>query len=145
MNEVYEYRRARGKGLIWLSGISVVILLAAISVADAPDLIWLVWALGMLTLALMLVPRPVTGIRVDDTYLVLSAWHQPRAVALDKIAFLRATPGDPETAAIIICTDGTEEKMLSRDMPDLVTLVAVMAVRGIPVRGIYTDGQALSR
>jgi hypothetical protein len=137
MNEVYEYRRARGKGLIWLSGMGVVLLLAAMSVADAPDLIWLVWALGMLTFALMLVPRPVTGIRVDDVYLVLSAWHRPRALALDKIAYLRATQTDPETAAIIICKDGTEERILSRDMPDLVTLVAVMAARGIPVRDIY--------
>ena len=40
-------------------------------------------------------------------------------------------------AWLIICKDGTEERILSRDMPDLATLVAVMAARGITVRDIY--------
>ncbi|WP_019956506.1 hypothetical protein [Yoonia vestfoldensis] len=137
MNEVYEYRHARGKGVIWLSGMGVVLLLVAISVADATDLIWLVWVLAALTLALMLVPRPVSGIRVDYTYLVLSAWHRPRSIALDDIAYLRATQADPETNIVIVYKDGTEEKTFSRDMPDLETLVYVMAARGIPVRNIY--------
>ncbi len=137
MNEVYEYRRARGKGVIWLSGMTVVLLLVAITVTNATDLIWLVWVMAALTLALMLVPRPITGIRVDDSYLVLSAWHNPRSIALDDIAFLRATQGDPETSIIIVYKDGTEEKTFSRDMPDLETLVYVMAARGIVVRDVY--------
>ncbi|WP_322891800.1 MULTISPECIES: hypothetical protein [unclassified Yoonia] len=137
MNDVYEYRRARGKAVIWLCGMGVVLLLAAVSVTDATELMWLVWVLAALTLALMLVPRPVTGIRVDDTYLVLSAWHKPRAVALDDIAFLRATQGDAETSIVIVYKDGTEEKTFRRDMPDLETMVSVMAARGIPVRDIY--------
>jgi hypothetical protein len=137
MNDVYEYRRARGKGVIWLCGMGVVLLLVAISVTDATDLIWLVWVLAALTLALMLVPRPVSGIRVDDTYLVLSAWNKPRSIALDDIAFLRATQADPETSIIIVYKNGTEEKTLSRDMPDLETLVYVMAARGVPVRDLY--------
>lgn len=145
MNDVYEYRRARGKAVIWLSGMGVVLLLAAISVTGTTDLLWLVWALGALTLALMLVPRPVTGIRVDDTYLVLSAWHKPRAVALDDIAYLRATQGDAETSIVIVYRDGSEEKTFSRDMPDIETLVSVMAARGIVVRDIYGPDQAFRR
>lgn len=137
MNEVYEYRRARGKGVIWLSGMTVVLLLVAITVTNATDLIWLVWVVAALTLALMLVPRPISGIRVDDTYLVLSAWHKPRSIALDDVAFLRATQGDPETSIIVVFKDGTEQKTFSRDMPDLETLVYVMAARGIAVRDIY--------
>lgn len=137
MNDVYEYRRARGKAVVWLSGMGVVLMLAAVSVTGATDLMWLVWALAALTLALMMVPRPISGIRVDDTYLVLSAWHKPRAVALDDIAFLRAIHGDPETSFVIVYMDGTEEKTLSRDMPDIETMVRVMADRGIAVRGIY--------
>lgn len=137
MNEVYEYRRARGKGVIWLSGMAVVLLLVAITVTNATDLIWLVWVMAALTLALMLVPRPITGIRVDDTYLVLSAWHKPRSIALDDIAYLRATQSDPETSVIIVYKDGTEEKTFSRDMPELDALVYVMAARGIAVRDIY--------
>ena len=137
MNDVYEYRRARGKAVIWLSGMGVILLLAAVSVTDASELMWLVWVLAALTLALMLVPRTITGIRVDDTYLVLSAWHKPRAIALDDIAFLRATQADPETSIIIVYKDGTEEKTFSRDMPEIETLVYVMATRGIAVRDIY--------
>lgn len=145
MNDVYEYRLARGKAVIWLSGMGVVLLLAAISMTGATDLLWLVWVLGAMTLALMLVPRPVTGIRVDDTYMVLSAWHKPRAVALDDIAYLRATQGDAETSIVIVYKDGTEEKTFSRDMPDLETLVYVMAARGIVVRDIYGPDQAFNR
>jgi hypothetical protein len=137
MNEVYEYRRAPGKGIIWLGGMGVVLLLVAVSVTDATELMWLVWVLAALTLVLMLVPRPVTGIRVDDTYLVLAAWRKPRSIALDDIAYLRATQTDPETAIVIVYKDGTEEKTFIGDMPDLETLIYVMAARGIPVRGVY--------
>lgn len=137
MNEVFEYRRAPGKGAIWLATTAVVLLLVAVVVNGADHLVWLVWVCGALTFAWMLIPKPVAGIRVDDDFLVTSAWRNPRYIPLDNIAHLRATEVSNTTEIVIVYKDGTQEGLLSGDMPDIDTLVDVMAARGIPVRYVY--------
>lgn len=137
MNEVYEYRRAPNKGVIWLAATAVAMLIASVTLVGATQLAWLVWALGPITLCWMLLPKPVAGIRVDNEFLVLSAWRDPRAIRLDDIAYLRATEASAETDIAIIYKDGTQEGIFAGDLPDIETFVDVMAQRGIAVRDIY--------
>ncbi len=137
MDEVYEYRREPGKGVIWLSAITVVLLITFVGLTGAYHLNWLVWAFGAATLFWMLVPKPVSGMRVSKDHLVLSAWKNPRVIRLDDIAYLRATEASAETEVAIVYKDKTEEGIFVGDLPDLETLATVMAARGIPVRDVY--------
>lgn len=136
MDEVYEYRRAPSKGAIWLACIAVAILLATVVVNGATDLLWLVWVCGAITIAWMFLPKPVAGIRVDNDHLVLSAWRNPRPYMLDDIAHLRVTEASLETEVSIVFKNGDEEPIFKGDLPDIDTLITVMAKRGIPVRDI---------
>jgi hypothetical protein len=136
MNDVYEFRRAPGKGAIWLGSATVAVLLFVMALTDA-KLDWLVWGAGAVTLTWMVLPRPVAGIKVDDTHLVLSAWQNPQTIPLDDIDHLKATRESLESDFKIVLRDGREMIALAGDMPDLETLVYVMAVRGIPVRDVY--------
>lgn len=136
MSDVYEFRRAPGKGAIWLACIALIMLLAAVFFNDADQLMWLVWVFGAVTLTWMLMPKPVAGIRVDNEHLTLSAWRNPRPVLLDDIAHLKVTEASFETQVSIIYKNGDEEPIFTGDLPDFDTLIAVMAKRGIPVRDI---------
>ncbi len=137
MNDVYEYRRAPGKGAIWLAAFGVVLLLTAVLLNEAYHLMPMVWVAGAVTLAWMLVPKPVYGIKVDSEYLVLSAWRKPRYVRLDDIAHLRASNISEETMMAIVYKNGDEEGIFAADLPQVDTLVSVLAKHGIPVRDIY--------
>ncbi len=137
MNEVYEYRREPGKGVIWLSAIAVILLITFVAFTGADHLTWLVWALGAATAFWMLIPRAVSGIRVDDNHLVLSAWSDPRVIPLDDIAYLQASEASAETEMAIVYKDGSTEGIFIGDLPDTDTLVTVMATRGIAVRGVF--------
>ena len=137
MNEVYEYRNAPGKGAIWLAAFGVALLLMAVLIAGATHLMPLVWVASALTLAWMIFPKPIYGIKVDPEFLVLSAWRKPRFVRLEDIAYLRASDISDETNIAIVFKNGTEEGIFAADLPDTDTLVYVMAEHGIPVRGVY--------
>ncbi|MEO1639705.1 MAG: hypothetical protein AAFU41_10720 [Pseudomonadota bacterium] len=137
MSEVYEYRRAPSKGAILLGTICLVLLVFVVMMTERDYLIWPAWAFGAATIAWMLLPRPVAGIRVDDEYLVLSAWRTPKYVPLDDISHLRATRVSIETEIAIVYKDGRQEGIFAGDLPDIDTLVFVMAERGIPVRDVY--------
>ena len=134
MNEVFEYRRAPNRGVIWLFAITITVLVCVISVSDAMHLLWLVWVLVAVMIFIMLLPKPAAGIRVDDDHLVLAAWRQPRLILLDDIAYLRATSISADSDVTIVYKDGREEGAFAGDMPDIETLSYVMATRGIPVR-----------
>lgn len=137
MKKVFEYRRAPNRGVIWLSVAAVAMLIAGITLTGATEFIWLAWGLGPITLVWMLLPKPVAGIRVDDDYLVLSAWRHPRAIPLDNIAYLRATEASAETNIAIVYKDGTEEGAFAGDMPpDIAPLAEALAARGIAIRDV---------
>lgn len=137
MDEVYEYRRAPSKGAVLLAAFGVVMLLTAVIINDADHLLWLVWVSGAVTITWMILPKPVYGIKVDDKHLVLSAWRKPRHVWLDDIDHLRATNISEETNVAVVYKNGKEEGIFAADLPDIDTLIAVMATRGIPVRNAY--------
>lgn len=137
MNEIYEYRRARGKGVIWLAAFGVVLLLFAVLLAEASYLMPLVWAASAMTVAWIAVPKPVYGIKVDTEFLVLSAWRKPRFVRLEDIAYFRASNISDETNVAIVYKNGDEEGVFAADLPNIDTLAYVMAEHGIPVRDIY--------
>ncbi|WP_296427962.1 hypothetical protein [Yoonia sp.] len=137
MNDVYEFRRAPGRGIIWLSATMIVLLISLITWTGAEHLLRLVWALGAVLILWMLLPKPVAGIRVDDDHLTLSAWRRPRLIALDDIAYLRATDISADSDITIVYKDGREEGAFAGDMPDIPTLSYVMAARGVPVRDIF--------
>ncbi len=134
MNDVYEYRKQRGRGVIWLSAITVVFLLGAILIFGATQFITVAAILGAVMLLWMAMPAPAAGIRVDDEYLTLSAWRKPRQIRLNDIAYLRATDQSPDSDVTVVYKDGREEGTFKGDMPDFDTLAEVMAARGVPVR-----------
>ena len=136
MSEDYEYRRAPNKGPVWLALIGVVLLLVAVTQFGAVQLIWLVWCAAAVLIAWLILPRPVSGIRIDNDHLVLSAWRVPRPILLDDIAHLRVDETGLETQVTIVYRNGDEEAAFAGDLPDIDTLVAVLADRGIPVREV---------
>lgn len=137
MIEEYEFRQTPTKGPIWLAAIGLAMLILAIFIVGTGELFWLAWAVGAVTVAWMLFPRRVYGIKVDDTYLVLGAWRDPRFVRLSEIAHLRVSNVSEETKVAIVYKDGEEEAIFAADLPDLDILVSVLAERGVAVRDIY--------
>ncbi|PUB10723.1 hypothetical protein [Yoonia sediminilitoris] len=137
MNEVYEYRRAPNLWVMRLSVVSLALLIMVIALTGAHHLTALAWGLGAATLYWMLLPHPVSGIRVDDNYLVLAAWRRPRAIPLDNIAYLRITEVSAECTVTIVYKDGREEGTFAGDLPSIEALSDVMAERGIPLRESY--------
>lgn len=136
MSDIYEYRRAPSKGPIWLALIGVILLLVAVIKFDMTELVWLAWVAAVVTIAWMLLPRPVSGIRIDNDHLILAAWRQPRTIALDDIAHLRIEDASLDTHVTIVYRDGSEEEVFTGDLPDVDTLIHVLADRGIPVREV---------
>ncbi|MFA8443529.1 hypothetical protein [Yoonia sp.] len=136
MSDVYEYRRAPNRGPVWLALIGVILLLVAVIQFGATQLTWLVWVAAAVTIAWMILPQPVSGIRIDRDHLVLAAWRKPRPIALDDIAHLRVDDSGLETHTTIVYRDGKEEVIFAGDLPDVDTLIMVLADRGIPVREI---------
>jgi hypothetical protein len=136
MSDVYEYRRAPNRGPVWLALIGVILLLVAVIQFGATQLTWLVWVAAAVTIAWMILPQPVSGIRIDRDHLVLAAWRKPRPIALDDIAHLRVDDSGLETHTTIVYRDGKEEVIFAGDLPDVDTLIMVLADRGIPVREV---------
>ena len=136
MSDVYEYRRAPNRGPVWLALVGVILLLVAVIQFGATQLTWLVWVAAAVTIAWMILPQPVSGIRIDRDHLVLAAWRKPRPIALDDIAHLRVDDSGLETHTTIVYRDGKEEVIFAGDLPDVDTLIMVLADRGIPVREV---------
>ncbi|MCK0095505.1 hypothetical protein MWU60_07970 [Yoonia sp. F2084L] len=136
MSEVYEYRRAPGKGVIWLALIGLVVLVVAIVRYEVENLLLFTGILAAVTVTWFFMRKPPSGIRIDADYLVLSAWRHPRPISLDDIAHLRVSDVRFETEVWIVYRNGDEEAIFSGDLPDIDTLIAVMAERGIPVRDV---------
>ncbi|KQI71534.1 hypothetical protein AN191_12490 [Loktanella sp. 5RATIMAR09] len=136
MSDVYEYRRAPSKGPIWLAFLGMVLLIVAIIYFEATQLEALAWIIGAVLIAWMLLPQPISGVRIDADHLTLAAWRDPRPIPLDDIAYLRVSEAglDPEVA--IVYRNGTIEDIFSGDLPDTDTLIAVLAERGVPVRDV---------
>lgn len=137
MEHVFEYRSAPGNGVIWLAALAVLALLTAVLLSGAHDLIWMIWVAGAVMFAWMIVPKTVYGMRLTRTHLTLAAWRKPHHIPLVTIDHLRATNVSEETQIAVVYRDGKQEAIFSADLPDVDTLVAVMAERGIPVRGVY--------
>ena len=137
MSDVYEYRRAPNKGPIWLAFFGVVLLLVAVIYFEATQLQALAWVFGAILIAWMLLPQPISGIRIDKDHLTLSAWRKPRPIPLDDIAHLRVSEAGLDTEVAIVYRNGDVEDVFSGDLPDIDTLIAVLAERGIPVRDVF--------
>ena len=136
MSNVYEYRRAPNKGPIWLAFTGVVMLLVGVIYFEATQLQALVWVMGALLVAWLLLPQPISGVRIDNDHLTLAAWRNPRPIPLDDIAHLRVSEAGLDTQVAIVYRNGDVEDVFSGDLPDIDTLIAVLAERGIPVRDV---------
>lgn len=136
MSDVYEYRRAPNKGPILIALLGVVLLLVAVIQFDATQLLWMVWSCAAVTIAWMLLPQPISGIRIDANHLVLAAWRKPRTIPLDDIAHLRVNDAGLEIEVAIVYRSGDQEDIFAGDLPDIDTLISVLADRGIPVRDV---------
>lgn len=134
MSGIYEYRRAPSKGAVLLGTVCVLLITFAVMLTERDYLMLLAWALASATITWLAILRPVAGIRIDDDYLILSAWRTPHMIPLDDIAHLRATHVRIQTEVVIVFKDGREEGVLAADLPELTVLSKVMAERGIAVR-----------
>ena len=134
MSDVYEYRRAPNKGPVWLALIGVILLLVAVTQFGETQLVWLAWVAAAVLIAWMILPQPVSGIRIDNSHMTLAAWRNPRPISLDEIAHLRVDDSGLETQVSIVYRNGDEEEIFAGDLPDVDTLIGVLAKRGIPVR-----------
>lgn len=137
MNEIYEYRVAPNPWAIRIAMIAIMMLVITVSFSDRANLRYLIWSLGAVTVVWMLLPRPISGIRIDDTFLILGAWRSPRLIRLDDIAYLIVTEVSAESRISVVYRDGRIEATFAGDMPDIDTLSEVLAVRGIPLREVY--------
>jgi hypothetical protein len=137
MEDEYEYRRAPSKGAFWLAVMGVIVLLLFILYTDAFHLMWLVWVFAAFTVAWMLSPKTIYGIKIDADYLVLAAWRNPRYILLKDIAYLRGSDISEETKIAIVFKSGEEEGIFDADLPDVDTLVTELGERGVPVRDVY--------
>ncbi len=136
MSDVYEYRREPNRGPVWIALFGVILLLVAVIQFDLTELMWLVSVTAAILITWMILPRPVFGIRIDDHHLILAAWRKPRHIALDDIAHLRIDDTGLETQVMIIYRNGNEEPVFAGDLPDIDTLIVVLAERGVPVREV---------
>lgn len=137
MNDVYEYRRAPNQWVIRIFAIATLFLTTVIVMTGAEHLMTLVWGLSAATFCWMMLPKPISGIMVDEDYLVLGAWRRPRRIRLDDIAYLRVTELSAECTVTIVYKDGREEGTFAGDLPDIDELSEVMAERGVPLRDVY--------
>ncbi len=136
MSDVYEYRRAPNKGPILIALLGVVLLLVAVIQFNATQFLWLIWAFAAVTIAWMVLPQPISGIRIDADHLVLAAWREPRSIPLDDIAHLRVKDTELGAEVAIVYRNGDQEDVFAGDLPDIDTLISVLADRGIPVRDV---------
>ena len=136
MNEIYEYRRAPNPWIMRIYAAATLILTATVVLTST--LHWIAIAVGPCTAVFcaMLLPRTISGLWVDHEYLVLGAWHRPRRIPLDNIAYLRVIEYNEEYRVIIVCKNGNEEKTIEGDLPDIDTLSQVMAERGVALRDV---------
>ena len=137
MNEVYEYRRIPGRGIIRLAAAAVVVSFTTVALTGAQYMLQLACVIAPLALLWMSLPRPIAGIRIDDESLILSAWQNPRAISLDDLSHIQILNDDVETNISIHFKDGRTERAMAHDFPPVEILAVVLATRGIPVRGIY--------
>ena len=135
MNDTFVYKRKRGRGAVWLAAVTAAAVGAGVWWLGLTDLLTVFALFCALTLGWIMSPRPVYGIKVDDTHLTLAAFRKPRPIPLDSIAHIQATEADDENAYVIIYRDGEKEGIFALDLPDEETLVEILAERGIPVRG----------
>jgi len=136
MNDVYEYRTGPNQWVVRVFAILTLLLITIVVFTKAQHLMALVWGIGAATFYWMILPKPMSGICIDQHDLILAAWRKPRRVPLDDIAYLRVTEASAECSISIVYKDGREEGTFAGDMPDIDTLAVVMAERGIPVRDI---------
>ncbi len=134
MSEVYKFKRRPARAVIWVTLLCVILFGAFVYVNQLAQFYWLVAGCALISVVWLLLPRPIYGIKVDDTHLTLAAWRKPRPVPLDRIAHLQATEHTDEIGYVIVYKDDEYEGIFSLDLPDEETLIEIMAERGIPVR-----------
>lgn len=135
MTDVFIYKRAPGRGAIWLAGGITLVLGALVFGLAWWQLLPILILSAALTAAWVYLPRPTYGIKVDGTHLTLAAWRKPRPIPLDSIAHIQAQDISDEINYVIVYRDDEREGIFALDLPDEDTLVEVMSERGIPVRG----------
>ena len=134
MTEFYAYRRSSRSKVVWLCAAAAAAVMIYGITYDVPNIIGLVLVFIFVVIGWQLMANNVRGIRVDTENLILNAWREPRLIALDDIAYLRAEHWTDDPGISIVYKDGTEERTNPRDMPPLSELTEVMAMRGIRIK-----------
>jgi hypothetical protein len=133
MNEVYEYRCPGRRSIVWLiAAIQAVLLWLAVT-HDAPWFIWAIWGPTSLAVAYLLLANPISGLRVDDRYLVLSPWRKPREIPLSEIARVEIRDWSDSTDVVIHLRDGGAVSTFSGDIPPSRCFESILTARGVTV------------
>lgn len=134
MDEVYEYRMGGRSRTSWLAAIAIAALISFSAQNQSPLIFGTIWGLAIVMIAWLLTRKPMAGIQIDQIFLTLSAWHNPRQIPLTDIAHLRMNNWSDDHGVSIVYHDGTEEVVPSGDLPPIQRLSEEMADRGIEIR-----------
>ncbi len=133
MEQAYEYRCPGRRTSVWLGACVQAFLLWIALTNGAPWYIWTIWGLTSLGFAYLLLGNPISGLRLDDTHLILSPWRKPQKIPLTEIAKVEITDWSDSTHVVIHLQDGSKVSTFSGDIPPTGCLENVLTARGISV------------
>jgi len=141
MEEVFEYRLGLRRRTTWLVMIGIAALIGYALQDQTPLVMGLIWGLTAVMTVWFLSRNPVAGVRVDEKYLTLAAWRDPKMVLLTDIAHLRMTHWTDDSDLILVYKDGVEEFISGGDLPSIQRFSEVMADKGAAIKDPLPPGQ----
>ncbi|MBW4708077.1 hypothetical protein KX928_09785 [Roseobacter sp. YSTF-M11] len=133
MSETYEYRLPGRRASVWMTLAVVGLLLAVVASEVASWYIWLVWMPSMAMVLYLLLKNPISGLRLTNDMLLLSAWRNPQALLLQDIAKIRFIDWRDGSDMEVHLHSGEVIQAISSDIPPRSSFVRALHQRGIPV------------
>jgi hypothetical protein len=133
MSKAYEYRLPGRRPIVWFTLAAVLFLLAVAWQNNAPWWAWAILLPAVAVITYMLALNPVSGIRLTQDSLTLSAWRKPQDISLGDIEAVVVTGLSDSTSVEIHLKSGEKIPTFSGDMPPASDLVAELSARDVPV------------
>lgn len=142
MEEVYEYRLGVRHRISWFAALGIAMLIGYATQGQSPLILGAVWGLTAVMIIWFLSRIPVAGVRVDERYVTLAAWRDPKMVPISDIAHFRMTHWTDDSDLILVYKNGAEEFVSSGDLPSVQLFSEVMADRGVAIKDPLPEGEA---
>lgn len=140
MEEVYEYRLGVRRHISWFAALGIAMLIGYATQGQTPMVLGAVWGLTAVMIIWFLSRLPVAGVRVDDRFVTLSAWRDPKMVPISDIAHFRMTHWTDDSDLILVYKNGAEEFVSAGDLPSVQLFSEVMADRGVAIKDPLPEG-----